>query len=97
MKKQFINRVTLFASMVLIAGTSCKKEKSSVTGWSYNDEKNGGFCGIRRTERCRCCHQRIVKRLWFCVGDALQIRNTVRRLRVQKRAMKKPQSKKDIF
>lgn len=24
-------------------GTSCKKTKSSATGWNYNDKKNGGF------------------------------------------------------
>jgi len=29
-------------SCVLLAG-SCSKEKSSVTGWNYNDPKNGGF------------------------------------------------------
>ena len=33
--------------MAMIAGalvfTSCTKEKSSVTGWDYNNEKNGGF------------------------------------------------------
>ncbi len=33
--------------MAMIAGalvfTSCSKEKSSVTGWDYNNEKNGGF------------------------------------------------------
>ncbi|MBL0342301.1 MAG: SUMF1/EgtB/PvdO family nonheme iron enzyme [Bacteroidetes bacterium] len=33
--------------MALVAGalfvTSCSKENSSVTGWNYNEEKNGGF------------------------------------------------------
>ncbi len=28
---------------VLIIGASCSREKSSVTGWNYNDPKNGGF------------------------------------------------------
>ena len=31
----------LLALPFLIA--SCDKEKSSVTGWNYNDSKNGGF------------------------------------------------------
>lgn len=43
MKNKFIGKLTLAAALMLVAGTSCKKEKSSVTGWAYNDEKNGGF------------------------------------------------------
>src|SRR5690554_2957248 len=32
-----------FALAVLVGASSCSKEKSSVTGWNYNDPKNGGF------------------------------------------------------
>ncbi|NNF02320.1 MAG: SUMF1/EgtB/PvdO family nonheme iron enzyme [Bacteroidia bacterium] len=31
----------IFLGMVI--STSCKKQKSSTTGWNYNDPKNGGF------------------------------------------------------
>lgn len=30
-------------SATVLFGTSCKKEKSSITGWKYNDAKWGGF------------------------------------------------------
>lgn len=33
----------LVLSGLLICSTSCKEPKSSVTGWNYNDPKNGGF------------------------------------------------------
>ncbi len=33
----------VFILPVLVGVTSCSKEKSSVTGWNYNDSKNGGF------------------------------------------------------
>ncbi|MFZ7139180.1 MAG: SUMF1/EgtB/PvdO family nonheme iron enzyme, partial [Bacteroidota bacterium] len=33
-----------FVALVVMATNACKqKEKSSTTGWKYNDEKNGGF------------------------------------------------------
>jgi gliding motility-associated lipoprotein GldJ len=34
----------LFASLIVMIGaSSCKKTKSSLTGWDYNSSKNGGF------------------------------------------------------
>lgn len=39
--KQSVYKLLGFASLVFI--TACGKQKSSVTGWNYNDEKNGGF------------------------------------------------------
>jgi len=40
----------LLAAMVFLA--SCGgKEKSSSTGWNYNDEKNGGFEKVEYTEQ----------------------------------------------
>ena len=41
MKRIIWNSFSLLAVALLIA--SCGKEKSSVTGWNYNDPKNGGF------------------------------------------------------
>ena len=41
MKNLLING--LMFSMALIIFSSCGKERSSVTGWNYNDPKNGGF------------------------------------------------------
>lgn len=41
MKKVFINCLLIGSAAVLL--TSCGKEKSSITGWNYNDPKNGGF------------------------------------------------------
>src|SRR5882757_3647668 len=41
MKKILGNGLTLTAFILVFA--SCGKEKSSVTGWNYNDPKNGGF------------------------------------------------------
>jgi len=41
MKKILINGFVLASAMILFS--SCGKEKSSVTGWNYNDPKNGGF------------------------------------------------------
>ncbi len=43
MKNKFIGKIAIASALMLVAGTSCKKERSSVTGWNYNDEKNGGF------------------------------------------------------
>jgi len=37
------NLVFLFACSLIIFQTACKKEKSSITGWNYNDAKWGGF------------------------------------------------------
>ena len=37
-----INNITLALISILII-SSCSKQKSSVTGWSYNDSKNGGY------------------------------------------------------
>ncbi len=41
MKRIMWNSFSLVAVALLIA--ACGKEKSSVTGWNYNDPKNGGF------------------------------------------------------
>ena len=41
MKKLIWNSFSLVA--VALIFSSCGKEKSSVTGWNYNDPKNGGF------------------------------------------------------
>jgi len=41
MKKQISNSIAIVCSIIFLA--SCSKEKSSVTGWNYNDPKNGGF------------------------------------------------------
>ncbi len=43
MKKISLIAPALAISLASLLGTSCKKEASSVTGWDYNDEKNGGF------------------------------------------------------
>jgi len=37
-----INNISLALIGILII-SSCSKQKSSVTGWSYNDSKNGGY------------------------------------------------------
>ena len=37
-----LSKLGLVASLVLVAA-SCSKERSPVTGWAYNDPKNGGF------------------------------------------------------
>ncbi len=37
------NRNTLYILGLSFLLASCSKEKSSVTGWNYNDTKNGGF------------------------------------------------------
>jgi len=37
------NTVLLIALGVALSFTACKKEKSSITGWNYNDAKWGGF------------------------------------------------------
>jgi sulfatase modifying factor 1 len=42
MKKLIINYLPVFILGALIL-SSCNKPKSAVTGWNYNDEKNGGF------------------------------------------------------
>ncbi len=41
MKRIIWNGLSLMALTLIIS--SCGKEKSSVTGWNYNDPKNGGF------------------------------------------------------
>src|SRR5436190_21340241 len=41
MKKAFKNGLLLVGVVLLFA--SCGREKSTVTGWNYNDPKNGGF------------------------------------------------------
>lgn len=38
-----VSKKILAFSLSLLLLNSCKKEKSSVTGWEYNNEKNGGF------------------------------------------------------
>ncbi|MBE0648545.1 MAG: gliding motility lipoprotein GldJ, partial [Bacteroidales bacterium] len=42
MKIQQILQLSTLIAVVMLA-SSCKKESSSTTGWSYNDPKNGGF------------------------------------------------------
>ena len=41
--------ITLLAFMV--GASACNKEKSSTTGWNYNDPKNGGFENVEYTEQ----------------------------------------------
>ena len=42
MKKMKTNKLVLaFTTMLIMA--SCSKQKSSTTGWDYNNTKNGGF------------------------------------------------------
>lgn len=42
---RFVKPMVLVPGLVLMAMamTSCQKERSNVTGWNYNDRKNGGF------------------------------------------------------
>jgi len=50
MKKLSFVSPLLLSAMVILA--SCGgKEKSSSTGWNYNDEKNGGFEKVEYTEQ----------------------------------------------
>ncbi len=46
MKKQFLLAVL---SAIILAG--CSSERSEITGWSYNDPRNGGFEKIPYTEQ----------------------------------------------
>lgn len=41
MKQLLYSTLIIFSCALLLS--SCKKEKSAVTGWKYNDKKNGGF------------------------------------------------------
>lgn len=50
MKKLLINYLPVIAVATLIL-SSCGKQKSNVTGWNYNDEKNGGFEVVPYTEQ----------------------------------------------
>lgn len=43
MKKFSLTFPVILAAFAVWVLPSCKKETSSVTGWNYNDEKNGGF------------------------------------------------------
>jgi sulfatase modifying factor 1 len=44
MRNIFSKSLALFIALpAVLSVSSCKKEKSSVTGWNYNDSKNGGF------------------------------------------------------
>ena len=43
MKKFSLTFPVILAALAVWVLPSCKKETSSVTGWNYNDEKNGGF------------------------------------------------------
>lgn len=36
-------RLIIFATAVVLLGSSCRKESSRTTGWEYNNSKNGGF------------------------------------------------------
>jgi formylglycine-generating enzyme len=50
-----VNKTNFIPACLFLAGTailsSCYKEKSSVTGWNYNDPANGGFEVIQYTEQ----------------------------------------------
>lgn len=48
--KLFLTRVALVTGAVFILA-ACKKEKSAVTGWDYNNEKNGGFEVVKYDEQ----------------------------------------------
>ena len=41
MKKLF--QIVLLTLFVTVLFSSCRKQKSSMTGWNYNDTKQGGF------------------------------------------------------
>lgn len=43
MRSNLIKAALLLAVPTIAYMSSCKKEKSAVTGWNYNDPKNGGF------------------------------------------------------
>ena len=43
MKNLLKNFGTLVALAAVVFLSSCEQERSGATGWSYNDEKNGGF------------------------------------------------------
>lgn len=43
MNRKTTNYLTLLALVGLMGLSACKKEKSSTTGWAYNDSKWGGF------------------------------------------------------
>lgn len=43
MKRLRIHALALLAAGGIVMITSCGRQKSSVTGWNYNDPKNGGF------------------------------------------------------
>src|ERR1051325_11661751 len=43
MKRLRIHALVLLAAGGIVMITSCGRQKSSVTGWNYNDPKNGGF------------------------------------------------------
>ncbi len=50
MKKSFISTLPV-ALFCVVLWASCGKPKSNVTGWKYNDEKNGGFEVVPYTEQ----------------------------------------------
>ncbi|HNE27890.1 MAG TPA: SUMF1/EgtB/PvdO family nonheme iron enzyme, partial [Saprospiraceae bacterium] len=43
MKKLLMHGLSLLALVILLASCGSKKERSSTTGWKYNDQKWGGF------------------------------------------------------
>src|SRR5829696_285879 len=43
MKRLRIHTLVVLATGVVFMITSCGRQKSSVTGWNYNDPSNGGF------------------------------------------------------
>ncbi|MFM7903189.1 MAG: SUMF1/EgtB/PvdO family nonheme iron enzyme, partial [Bacteroidota bacterium] len=51
MKKLSFVSPLLLSAMVFLASCGGGKEKSSSTGWNYNDEKNGGFEKVEYTEQ----------------------------------------------
>jgi gliding motility-associated lipoprotein GldJ len=51
MKKLSFVSPLLLSAMVILASCGGGKEKSSSTGWNYNDEKNGGFEKVEYTEQ----------------------------------------------
>jgi gliding motility-associated lipoprotein GldJ len=43
LQKRILNLSLLISGALLVSLTSCRKDVSSTTGWSYNDPRNGGF------------------------------------------------------
>src|ERR1700733_4727734 len=47
-----LSNLYLFSALIMALGiSSCAKQKSSVTGWNYNDTKNGGFQVVKNHDQ----------------------------------------------